>query len=84
MSFSEDVNNDVAILYLEGFPCFNQDRVHVVRLKPRGTIIQHLLSLRKIVESLQFRVRPVVIGLVVDGVTQFKDEWLDIFALHLC
>ena len=27
---------------------------------------------------------PVVIGLVVDGVTRFKYEGLDVFALHLC
>ena len=56
----------------------------MVRLKPRGTIIQHPISFRNIVESLQFRVRPVVIGLVVDGVTRFMYEGLDVFHLHLC
>ena len=56
----------------------------MVSLKPRGTILQHPLSLRNIVESLQFRVRPVVIGLVVDGVTCLKYEGLDVFALCLC
>ena len=55
-----------------------------MRLKPRGTILRHPLSLRAIVESLQCQVRPVVIGLVVDGFTRFKYECLDVFALHLC
>ena len=53
-------------------------------LEPRGTILQHPLSLRKIVESLQCRVRPVVIGLVDDSVTCFKYEGLDVFVLHFC
>ena len=56
----------------------------MVRLKPRGTILQHALSLRNIVESLQFLVRPVLIGLVVDGVTRFKYEGLDVFVVHMC
>ena len=56
----------------------------MVRLKPRGTIIQHPLILRNILESLQFSVRPVVIGLVIVGVTHFKYEGMDVFALHLC
>ena len=56
----------------------------MVRLEPRGTIIHHTLSLREIVESLQCRVRPVVIGLVFDRVTRFKYEGLDVFALHMC
>ena len=56
----------------------------MVKLKPSVTILQHPLILRKIVDSLPFRVRPVVIRLVVDGVTRFKYEWLDVFALHLC
>ena len=66
MGFSEAVNNDVTRCYLEGVPCFNQDSVNVVRLEPCGTILHHPLSLRAIVESLQCRVRPVFIGLVVD------------------
>ena len=56
----------------------------MVRLKPRGTIIQHPLSLQNIVESLQFLVRHVVIGMVVDGVTRFNYEGLDVFYLHSC
>ena len=84
MSFSEAVPYDVTRWYCECFPCFNQYRVHVVRLKPRGTILQHPLSLQKIVERLQFWVRPVVIGLVVVGVTRFKYKGLNVFALHLC
>ena len=56
----------------------------MVRLEPRGNILQHLLSLRAIVESLQCRVRPVVIGLVFDRVTRFKYEGLDVFSLHMC
>ena len=55
-----------------------------MRLKPLGEIIQYTLILRNIVESLQFLVRPVFIGLVVDGVTRFKYEWLDVFDLYLC
>ena len=84
MGFSEAVNNDVTRCYLEGIPCFNQDRVHVVRLEPRVTILQHPLSLRNILGSLQFQFRTVVIGLVVDGVTRFKYEGLDVFHFHLC
>ena len=84
MGFSEAVNIDVTRCYLEGIPCFNQDSVHVVRLEPRGTILQHPLSLRNILERLQFLVRPVVIWLVFDGVTCFKYEVLDIFYFHLC
>ena len=45
MSFSKAVPDDVTIWYREGTPCFNQDRVHVVRLKLRGTILQHLIIL---------------------------------------
>ena len=55
----------------------------MVRLKPSGTILQHPLSLRNIVERLQFLVRTVFIGLVVDGVTHFNYEDLDVFDLHL-
>ena len=55
----------------------------MVRLKPRDTIHQHPLILRSIVESLQFLVRPVVIGLVIDGFTRFKHEGLDVFTLRL-
>ena len=84
MGFSEAVNNDVTICYLEGILCFNQDSVHVVRLEPRGTILHHPLSLREIVESLQCLVRPVVIRMVVDRVTRFKYEGLDVFVLHMC
>ena len=84
MGFSEAVNNDVTRCYLEGIPSFNQESVHVVRLDPRGTILHHPLSLRAIVESLQCRVRPVVIGLVVDRVTRLKNEGLDVFVLHMC
>ena len=51
----------------------------MVRLKPRGTILQHPLILWSVVESLQFCVMPVVIGMVVDGVTRFKYEGLDVF-----
>ena len=46
MSFSEAVPYDVTRLYLEGFPCFKQDRVHVVSLKPNVTILQNPLSLK--------------------------------------
>ena len=84
MGFSEAANNDVTRCYLEGIPCFNQDSVDVVRLEPRGNILHHPLSLRAIVESLQCRVRPVVIGLVVDRVTHFKYEGLDVFVLNMC
>ena len=84
MGFSKAVNNDVTRCHLEGIPCFNQDSVHVVRLEPCGTILHNPISLRAIVESLQCRVRPVVIGLVVDRVTHFKYEGLDVFALHIC
>ena len=56
----------------------------MVRLKPHGTILQNPLILQNVVERLQFLVRPVVIGLVVDGVTRFKYEGLDVFALHFC
>ena len=56
----------------------------MVRLKPRGTILQHPFGLQSIEESLQFRVRPVLIGLVVDGVTRFRYEGLDVFNLRLC
>ena len=84
MVFSEAVNNDVTRCYLEGIPCFNQDIVHVVRLEPRGTILHHTLRLRAIVESLQCQVRPVVIGLVVDRVTHFKYEGMDVFVLRMC
>ena len=55
-----------------------------MRLKPRGTILHHPLSLRNVVESLQFIVRSVVIGMGVDGVTRFKYELLDVFSLRLC
>ena len=84
MIFSKAVPDNVARYYCEGLPYLNQDRVHVVRLKPCGTILQHPLSLQNIVESLQFWVRPVVVGLVADGVTWFKYEVLDILSLHLC
>ena len=80
---SKAVPNGVVGWYREGFPCLNQDRVHGVRLKPLGTIIQHPLSLINVVESLQFWVRPIVAGLVVDWVTLFKDEGMDVFSLHL-
>ena len=50
-----------------------------MRLKPRGTILRHPLSLRNIVECRQFLVIPVVIGLAVDGVTRLKYEGLDVF-----
>ena len=56
----------------------------MVRLKTCVTILYHPLSFRNIVESLQFWARLVVIGLVVDGVTRFKYEGLDIFAFRLC
>ena len=52
----------------------------MVSLKPCGTILQHPLILQNVVESLQFLVRPVVIGLVVDGVTCFKYEGLDVLS----
>ena len=83
MGFSEAVNNYVTRCYLEGIPRFNHESVHVVRLEPRGTILHHPLSLRAIVESLQCRFRPVVIGLVVDRVTRFKYEGQD-FLFCIC
>ena len=84
MSFSEAVPDDVIILCRESFPCFNQDRVHLVMLKPCGIILRHPLSLQNVIESLNFGVRPVFIGLVVDGVTIFKYEGMDVFSLNLC
>ena len=66
MGFREAFPDDFSISYPEGFPCFNQDRFHVVRFKPRGTILQHPLSLQHFVESLQFLIRAVDIGMVVD------------------
>ena len=84
MSFSDAVSYYVAILYREVFPCFNCNRVHVMSLKPRITILQHPLSIGNVVYMLHFLVRPVVIGLVIDGVTRFKYEGLDVFALRLC
>ena len=56
----------------------------MVRFKPRVTILQHPLSLQNVVKRLQFLFRHVFIGLVVDRVTRFKYEGLDVFALHLC
>ena len=58
--------------------CFNQDRVHVVMLKPRVNILQNPLRLQSVVESLQFCVRPVVIGMIIDKVTRFKYEGMDV------
>ena len=50
-----------------------------------GTAIQNPLSLRICCgEAYVFSWARFVIGPVVDGVTQFKYEGMDIFALHLC
>ena len=74
---AKSVPDIVARLYSEGLPYFNQDRVHASRLKTRGTILQHPLRFRSVLESLKF-------GLVVDGVNHFKYEGLDVCSMHLC
>ena len=51
----------------------------MVRLKPRGTILQNPLSLQIVVESLPFCVRLVAIWLFFYGLTIFKYEGLDVF-----
>ena len=79
MSFSQAVSDYVSSWYREFFPCFNQDRFHVVSLKPLGNILHNPLRLRNFVESLKFWVKPVVIGLVVDGIALFKYESLAVF-----
>ena len=55
----------------------------MVRLKPPGIILQHPLILWSVVDSLQFCIIPVVVGIVVDLVTHFKYEGLDFF-LCIC
>ena len=50
-----------------------------MRLKPHGTIIQNSLRLRNFVERLLFWVIPIVIGMIVDEVTRFNYEWMDVF-----
>ena len=56
----------------------------MVRLKPWGTILNNPLRLLSAVESLQFCVSPVSIGLVIDVVTGLKCEGLDVFSLNFC
>ena len=53
----------------------------MVRLKLQGTILQHPLRLRSVVDILQFFVGPIVIRLVIDGVNRFKYEGMDVFYL---
>ena len=63
---------------LKQMPHLHKNRIYVDRNKFNGSVLSLPFQFCYVVISLHLEVGPIIIGLVVDGVSGLEDKWGDV------
>ena len=80
--FFKCVNDDIGLLLLKQMPHLHKNRVHVGRSKFHGFMLSLPFRFCYAVISLHLEVGPIIIWLVIGGVTCLQDKWGDVVRLE--
>ena len=78
MVFKKGVNDGRFLLLLKKMPQLYTNRIHVDRSKFHASMLSLTFQPCHAVIYLQLEVGPIIIGLVVSGVSNLEDKWVDV------